>query len=269
MTSTSRTMPERPAFLESEYRFAAHIRDPDHTARPDDIEDRRMAIYRDLLFNNVESFIASGFPVLREITPDDRWDAMVRDFFARHRSRTPLFMEIPREFLAYLDNERGEVEGDPPFLRELAHYEWVELALSIAEDPPRDERVDPAGDLLDNRPAVSLLAWPLSYTFPVHRIGPDVQPDQPAEQPTHLLVYRDWQDEVGFIELNTVSARLMGLLLEENCGSGRQALEQIATELQHPNPAAVIAGGADILGQWREFGVLLGTISPLVPRTRV
>ena len=68
--------------------------------------------------------------------------------------------------------------GDPPWLAELAHYEWVELALQIAERrrlPPHD----PDGDLLDGVPVLSPLAWPLAYRWPVHRIGPDSSPSAP------------------------------------------------------------------------------------------
>ena len=36
----------------------------------------------------------------------------------------------------------------PDFLFELAHYEWVELALSVAEDENKTP-VDSGGDLLD------------------------------------------------------------------------------------------------------------------------
>lgn len=248
--------------MQAQYRFAAHIRDPEHFQRPADVEDRRMAIYRELFYNNIESFLENGFPVLRRITSDQRWHNMVRDFFARHRSHTPLFMEIPREFLVYLENERGEVNGDPPFLWELAHYEWAELALSIAEDPDTDAEIDPAGDLLDRCPVISALAWPLSYRFPVHRIGPEFMPETPGAETTYLAVYRDRHDEVGFAELNSVSARLMALLLEDPSRTGRDVMHQIVMELEHPNPDIVISGGREILKQWLELGILIGVREP-------
>ena len=120
-------------FQRLQYRFAAHLRDPRRHPAPRGIEARRMKIYRELFFNNVESFLATAFPVLRRITPEARWNAMARDFFARHESHQPLFRGIAAEFLRYLERERGRVKGDPPFLRELAHYEWVELALAVSD----------------------------------------------------------------------------------------------------------------------------------------
>ncbi|MEK6596470.1 MAG: DNA-binding domain-containing protein, partial [Pseudomonadota bacterium] len=76
---------DRPGFVHQQYAFAAHIRNPEKNPRPEDIEERRMKIYRELFYNNVEDFMANTYPVLRQITPDDRWHAMMRDYFANHR----------------------------------------------------------------------------------------------------------------------------------------------------------------------------------------
>src|SRR5690606_31251308 len=111
-------------------------------------------------------------------------------------------------------DERQPQAGDLPFLLELAHYEWVELAVSIQADPAPDDAVDPAGDLLAERPVVPPLAWSLAYDFPVHRIGPEFQPQTPGDTPTFLIVYRTAHDEIKFMELNPVTARLMALLEE-------------------------------------------------------
>ena len=92
----------RSEFTRRQYEFAAHIRDPENRPAPQDVEDRRMAIYRELFYNNVEGFIANSFPVLRSLLEDTAWHAMIRDYFSSHRAQTPYFLEIPREFLAWL-----------------------------------------------------------------------------------------------------------------------------------------------------------------------
>ncbi len=248
-----------PQFQARQYEFAAHIRDPEKNPRPADVEDRRMRIYRELFYNNVEDFLASTFPVLRKITPDDRWHALVRDYFSHHQAHSPYFLDIPKEFLNYLENERGEYPEDPPFLQELAHYEWVELALSVLDEDVDSGRLDRDGDLLENHPMVSPLAWPLSYQFAVHRIGPDFLPGAPDDSPTYLLVYRNRDDEVGFLELNPVSARLIDLLLDASDLTGRAALEQIAAELQQPDPQQIISFGLELIRDWRGLDIILGT----------
>jgi hypothetical protein len=258
MTSTS-CKAETPAFIKQQYAFAAHIRNPEVNPGPEGIEDRRMAIYRELFYNNVEGFLANTFPVLKSLFDETTWHGMARDFYSTHQSHTPLFLEIPREFLAYLENERGQYDSDPAFLYELAHYEWTELALSVAETSEKNGYQTDA-DLLETRPVLSSVAWPFVYNYPVHRISPEFQPEQPGEKPTYLLVYRDHEDEVGFIELNDVSARLFSLLQETAKTSGRSVLKTIAEELQHPDPEVVINSGLDILEEWRTRGIVLGGV---------
>ena len=248
-----------PEFTRRQYRFAAHIRDPEHQPAPDDVEDRRMQIYRELFYSNVENFLSGTFPVLRKIYKDDAWHRLVRGFFSGHHSRSPLFLEIPREFLSWLENERLHEPGDFPFLYELAHYEWVELALSISEETLVQDNVDPGGDLLSGIPVLSALAWQLAYQYPVHKIGPDFLPQQAGENPTLLVVYRDSTDEVGFMEVNPVTRRLLELIAEDNNSSGKQLLEQIAAELSHPQPGVVVNGGAEIMNGLFEKDILLGT----------
>jgi uncharacterized protein len=252
---------DTPAFIRRQYEFAAHIRDPENHSRPADVEDRRMAIYRELFFNNVEGFLSNSFPVLRSLLDDDDWTALARDFFAHHQCHTPLFLEIPREFLQYLEQERDTREEDPPFLYELAHYEWLELALSVAEDPEPDTGVDPEGDLLAGHPQLSPLAWTFRYEYPVHRISPEFQPEAPEPNGVFLLVYRDDEDKVHFLELNPVSARLFALLRDEPVLSGHDALQRIAEELGHPDPKVVQEGGRNILTQWRDRGIVRGVLA--------
>ena len=247
--------------------FAAHLRAPDRHPAPEDIEDRRMQIYRDLFINNVTSFLGNSFPVLNELLGTERWAMLVRDFYRDHQSHSPLFPDMPKEFLDYLARERDErektdAESDPPFLYELAHYEWVETGLALAEEPDTPQDVDATGDLLTGAPVTYGLAWLFSYQYPVNEINRDNQPAEPAPQPLHYLVYRNAEFKVKFIKMNIVSARLFELLTTDADLTGDKALRSIATELNHPDPDKVVAGGAAILEQWREAGIILGTRTP-------
>jgi hypothetical protein len=251
-------MSNTPAFKKQQYEFAANIRDPEKNPAPADIEDRRMAIYRDLFYNNIEGFISGGFPVLRQLYSDEDWHRMVRDFIAHHQSHSPYFLEISQEFLKYLQNERAPQPCDPPFLLELAHYEWVELALSVAEDILDISTVDPNADLLAKHPVISPLAWVLAYQWPVHQISPEFRPAEAPEQATHIVVYRDRKDTVRFVLINPVTARLLYLLEQDEILCGNDALKQIANEMQHPNPQIVIQGGLQAMEQLKGQGIILG-----------
>ena len=248
-----------PAFKKHQYEFTAHIRDPDANKIPEGIEDRRMGIYRELLYNNVEGFIASGFPVLRDIYDDDNWHKMVRDFFANHQSTSPYFLEISQEFIDYLQNERQAQPGDPAGLVELAHYEWVELALHVSDENISMDNIDANGDLLSGHPVFSPLAWPLVYQFPVHTMGAGNLPEAAPEQPTYLVVYRNRNDKVNFLEINPVTARLINLLQENDSYTGIDAIEHISKEMSHPNPEVVKQGGLAALQELQQYGIILGT----------
>jgi hypothetical protein len=239
--------------------FAAHIRDPENQPAPGGVEDRRMKIYRDLFFNNIQTMLAGNFPVLRALYSEPGWLDLVRDFYAHYRCHTPLFTEIAREFLRYLQDFREVREQDPPFLLELAHYEWVEMALELDARELSDIESDPAGDLLEDAPVLSPLAWPLSYRFPVHRISPDFRPQTPPDEPTHILVYRNREDEVKFMQMNNVSRLLLEFLQEDPDRTGLELLNRVAGAIRHPDPEVVIRAGRDLLDDLRNRDVLLGT----------
>ena len=255
------TSPESdlPEFQRQQLAFTAHIRDPENSALPDGIPARRMGVYTELFFNYIEDQLSTNFPILREITSDERWHAMVRDFMIRHRCQTPLFTEVGQEFLEYLQQEREPRADDWPFMLELAHYEYVELAIYISDEDDDLNEVDPNGDLLDGRPVIAAAMWNLSYQWPVHQIGADHIPDEPPTEPTHLVVYRDRLDEVHFLQINAVTQRLLQLLKENPTLSGLDVLKMIAEELAHPDTDTVVKAGADILDDLRQRNVILGS----------
>lgn len=241
--------------------LAAHIRDPERVPPPSGIEERRLKIYRDLFFNNVDSMLAGNFPVIRRILGDDGWHAMIRGFLRDHDCQTPLFTELAREFLRYLDerhHDAGADHRDPPWLRELAHYEWVELALQISDARVDDIAHDPDGDLLDGCPLVSPLAWPLAYVWPVHRIGPDHRPLMPPDAPTLLMLRREPDGAVTFHALTPLSFRLLQRLDEAPELSGREQLRALAAEAGAPDVAAFVADGAAMLATMRAEGTIVG-----------
>jgi hypothetical protein len=249
------------ALIRLQTSFAAHIRDPQGVAAPEGIEDRRMGIYRELFFNNISGFLSSNFPVLRTLYEDDEWIKLCREFFRDYRCHTPLFPELPREFLQYLQDHRQGHDSDPPFMLELAHYEWVELALSLDEAEFDTSEVNPDGDMLSGIPVLSPLAWPLSYQYPVHRIRVDFQPDTPPEKTTHLLVWRKQDDSIKFMELNEISLLLVQELKKEPARSGHELLTEIAGVINHPKPEVVVEGGKALLNELKEKQIILGTRS--------
>lgn len=260
---TSATPPEDTLTAQQDA-LAAYIRDPERVPPPPGIEERRLKVYRDLFFNNVESMLAGNFPVLRKLYGDDGWRTLIRTFYRDHGCQTPLFTELAREFLRYLearaspDKSRDAGHDDPPWLQELAHYEWIELALQISEARIDDIAHDPDGDLLDGRPLVSPLAWPLAYVWPVHRIGPDHRPDTPPEAPTLLMLRREADGTVSFHALTPLAFVLLQRLDAQPQLSGLEQLHTLAEEAATADTRAFVREGAAMFARMRAEGTILG-----------
>lgn len=245
-----------PEFQRYQRAFTAHVRDPRTAQRPAGVEARRMRVYNELLFNNLRGFLDSCFPVSSELLGETRWRRLAREFFARHRCTSPLFRQIPEEFVRWLAT-RDSGPKLPDWLPHLAHYEWVELALDVMGDAPLRDDVDATADLLAGRPALNPASFLLVYPYAVHRIRPDYRPRPSQREQTCILAFRDADDRVRFIVLNPVTARLAELIRDGRL-TGRGALRRIAKELNHPNAAAVIEGGRAALENLRREGAVLG-----------
>jgi hypothetical protein len=253
-------MVERRDFQDKQYAFAAHIRDPENTVAPEGIEDRRMAIYRELFFNNLYNLLGTFFPVLRKICSDEQWRNAIREFMKNHRAKTPYFLQLPEEFLEFLQKEFRGLEDEFPFVTELAHYEYADLALRVSADENDTDGVDPHGDLLLGVPVKSVLAWVFAYQFPVHRISTDYMPKEPTEQPSYLTIYRRSDDKVRFLELNPVTAALLDAV-ENNQSelNGEALLRDLAPKIHYPDVEALIKHGVDALEEMRQLEILTGT----------
>jgi uncharacterized protein len=253
---TSDRPPEK--LLALQQRFAGHLRDPDGVAAPEGLEERRLAIYRRLFFNNLNNLFARNFPVIRKLFDQTAWDAIIRDFMIVHRSTTPLFTEIGSEFVNYLQNTRKAEADDPPWLAELAHWEYLETCVRLAEADPQAVQVTTEPDLLEGIPVANPTLRMARYAWPVNRISPDYRPSQPEPEPLLLAVWRHRNDRVGFMKLNTLAAHLIDRIQSADGQTGRSLLETIAEQIAQPAPK-VIAAGRDLLESLHQREVLLGS----------
>ncbi len=253
-------MGEQRSFQDKQYAFAAHIRDPANTVAPAGIEDRRMMIYRELFFNNLNNLLGTFFPVIRKICSDQQWRHAIREFMKIHRAKTPYFLKLPEEFLAFLQNEYRVLDEPFPFLTELAHYEYAELALRVSTDENDSDGVDPDGDFLVGVPVKSTLAWIFAYHYPVHRIAKDYLPTEPTERAAYLTVYRRHDDKVRFLELNPVSAALLDAVENNQAGlTSERLLQDLAPKIHYPDVDALIKHGVDALEEMRQLEIIIGT----------
>lgn len=255
-------MSAEPRFARLQAELAAWVRDPARPA-PAGIEPRRLAIYRELFFNNVRDFVETAFPVAKSLLPAPEWEALVADFFALHRPGSPYFRDISLSFREWLEAERADWLAARPWLVELLHHEWAELAAECAETAETPACV--AGDLMTGVPVLRGATWVLAYRWPVHRLGPQAPPFAgPPAAPTFLLLWRDDDGRVHELEASPLAARLVELL-QQAPASGRELLDRLAVEAGLEGEAALpfVSAGAGVLQELQEQGLIPGIRGPL------
>lgn len=217
-----------------------------------------MAIYRHAVFANVEGLMASNYPRIRAIFEDDAWHALVRDYIVRHESRASAFIDVPREFLRYLEHER-DAPDDPPFLGELAHFDWLETLVGGDERRVRLDDVERGGDLLAGVPVANPVLRMVDYAYPVHAIDADYQPTEPPARTTHIAAFRDPDNLYGFLDLNDAAAALLAAVVRAGGRTGREIFATLAADMGREDVDALTAAGLPLLERMRERGAVLGT----------
>ncbi|QYK06570.1 HvfC family RiPP maturation protein [Shewanella zhangzhouensis] len=247
------------SFKDIQADFIEAIRRPDLPC-PYGIAPQRMGVYRELFFNNVSGFVNSAFPVLKSLYGDAQWQALLRQFFIEHDCQNPLFIGIAGEFLAFL-SAREPLAGEPPFLLELAHYEWLELVVATAVEQG-DEAAFDDGALaqkayLQARLGLASHARVAQYHFEVEKISPQYQPDSPLPSPCYFCLYRDGDDEVSFLKLNPMTAQLLAVLEVSTGIEYTELLQKMQALYPNFDGQQLREGIAQVLGQMAVRGVVV------------
>ncbi len=243
------------AFQTLQRQFLAHLRKPDQQPLPAGFDQRGAAIYVDLLYNKFNDSLTTCFPVTAAILGETAWQQLLKDFIGEHRCLSPYYRQIPDEFVLYLQNER-QLRDDLPFLAELAHFEWIELVLSIAEAEPVAAEPLTETQLLDAVPVFAPVMQLLHYLWPVQQLNPAYQPDEPPSVSTHLLGFRDAADRVRFIALNAATASLLMHL--QNGHTATQVLQVLGQDLTPPERSNLMLFGKNILADLHGQGAIIG-----------
>ncbi|MBF6650869.1 DUF2063 domain-containing protein [Methylobacter sp. BlB1] len=247
-------MNQTPLFQQQQRQFLHYLRQPWVAQSPAGFTPERLAVYADLLYNKFDESLTACFPVIHRILPPDDWRALLLDFIAEHRCLSPYYRQIPDEFVQYLQQERDHV-NDLPFLAELAHFEWIELQLSIAESESITSKPLTSGQLLSGVPVFTPAIQLLHYQWPVQNIGPNALLTEPPATTTHILGFRNSNDQVRFIALSPATAHLIELLGDGL--TGQQALQAMRGELTHTQFIELTRFGLSILIDLHRQGAII------------
>jgi len=132
----------------------------------------RLAVYTTMYFWRIQEVLREDFARTAAVLGPEAFEAVVRGYLARHPSEHPSIRWVGRALPAYLAG--APPAGAPPWIAELARFEWARLDLFDAADavPIGVDalRAVPA----DDWPRLRLTAVPALATFaspwPVDRI---------------------------------------------------------------------------------------------------
>ena len=176
--------------------------------QPDYLPQKNLHIYAQLIFNNINSSLKACFPICYSISKKNYWEVLVRKFMKEYKCENQMFKDIPEQFLQWLNNQTHKSEIKkliPVFFIELAHYEWIEMAISIAPDNNTEYKIIENLKTQNNYPWLSTNfvlsdAWTIvDYYYDVHLINKKYQPKIKKEQANYFLIFRDKNAQVKFI----------------------------------------------------------------------
>lgn len=202
---------KQPLLQQYQATFNAHLRDPRQQPKPPGVNAKRISIYREIVFNNFLASVSTCFPVLLSVLGKRRFNQLTRQCFACHQFTSPLFADIPKALVDYLQTLDLASHNLPPYAFQLAHYEWVELY--VAKLPDKMPSTSPAEDIRQASDlAKMILQLPtaymlLSYDYPVHQLSK--KHANLAASPTYLLVFSKPDYDVAFIQLNEITYALL------------------------------------------------------------
>lgn len=214
-----------------------------------------MSIYRELFFNNICGFIDGAFPVCAEIVGGEHWTRLSREFFQTHQCETPLFLKISEEFLDFLA-KRPELYLNHPYLYELAHYEWLELAVDVMECSETNTNYDEKADVIDGIPVINPALMTACYQYPVHRLS--AESTDIDKEFSGFIVFRDLGDTVRFVACNPMTLAILECLQSDSSITGRDAILMVLSKMGMADSAVALDGGVAILNSWHAQGILLG-----------
>jgi len=203
------------------------------------------------LFKAIRTFIGGAADRLGH----DRLRADVDAWIADPGPKTPYFLEIPAEFLAWAQ-PRWEADSSlAPWVAELAAHQV--LIRTVRNDPREIGEPTGKGLELDGPVVCNGTVRVVRYRWAVHRLPKRLGPEQePAHEPAIVIAYRGPDQQPSFIDIKPRSAHMLERLLAG--ASLREALFSACEAMGETLDDAILSVTAVTLADLFERHVLLG-----------
>ncbi len=216
----------------------------------------RILVYRALVHNRLRVATREFIPraAARRGKPGFRAD--FDGFMQAHASKSFFLRDVPAEFVEWVAPRWAADDSLPPFLGDLARHELLET--DVRNDPAGGE---PASELpIDLELPIRFdgSARLMQYGWAVHELPLAIEDESaPPQRPTSLLVYRDAQVKVRYLELTPWATAVLEQLLVRKLGV-REGLLAAAAAVGEPLDDDKLARAATLFAELVDHTVLLG-----------
>ncbi len=185
---------------------------------------QREKIYYHLLRANLREVLANVYARVIEHLGAENWAFLLDEFLQQHTATTPYFYQLPDEFLSFLWHNRAHY-GQWPWLWALAHFEWMELVATVADET----LPEPNAALLRCSP----LAYYCQYDYAVYPLDKEYTALAQRTHPWQGVVYRNREHGVHWFALEPWTALLLQTILQQK----ECRVEDIVCHLMQSNSA--------------------------------
>lgn len=218
----------------------------------------RTGVYGGLVGRTVLGAVQNQLPATARHLSESARVALVQRFLEEAPPRSPYLRDVPFEFAMWMEGQWGAL-GVPAHLPDLARFELLAFAAGSAESGPRPAEPAP---LAADRPVwldgtVHLAR--LDHAVHLLLAGEDTPP-LPEQRPVALLVHRDADNEVRWLELDPTSMEALRLLVHGTPFG--EAIRETARALGRPLDASLIETVSATLADLATRGALLGASPP-------
>jgi hypothetical protein len=239
-------------FRQYQFALARHLRDPLSMPLPKGVSQVDANACTHEMVKNLREVLEPAFPVTHALLGDEIWEHAVRLFLKQAPTHAPWSTVVQRAFVAHVC-ESSDMQSLPAWLQDLAHFEWLQNAVSTA--PVTWPAFDATGDVMKRPVVLNPSHVEAAYEWPVHSIDTDHNPDE--MQSTHVTMLRDVNDVLHVYESSVFRNQLIDLLRDGQ--TGEEAFKVLAAWLSHPAPELFVHEGEELMAQLQTEGVLLGT----------
>jgi hypothetical protein len=216
----------------------------------------RILVYRALVHNRLRHATRDFIPRTAARRGKAELRADFDAFMQAHASKSFFLRDVPGEFVAWVLPRWADDPAVPRYLGDLARHELLDT--EVRNDPLSEE--EPSGVPIDLELPLRFggAARLMKYDFAVHKLPIAIEDrSEPAEAPTHLLVFRDATVKVRYLELTGWATAVLEQLLVQG-KPVREGLLAAAASLDEPLDDDKLARAATLFAELGDHAVLLG-----------